>query len=319
MKQEHDLEVRRLRSFTDLYATLWDLYTRQAELRKTLVDMNEEFTRKVPRSRLILYLKRKDSSFEYSALHWGFTIPGLKSSPAGAGGRRRRRIKHISTPLNDSVIHCGGGDSRRKLFYDFDRRRLAANGGYKKVTKAITTIRQLLKSRAGRGPGATPEAPLPSRDALGPISGEALETASWAWRLLAGILEKEMELLRLTREYEVSPADSRVGLVFAPTTPDREVSSAHWILPNDAGPCEKLTYAQIRSLHIPEAHQKVLSRFERARRSVLTALSRDVKRLARLAGVSPLALRLGDEAIVEAHRREVDDFGRPLTQEREVG
>jgi hypothetical protein len=180
------------------------------------------------------------------------------------------------------------------------------------VTKAVTTIRLLLKSLAGRNPGPAVEAPLPSREDLGVISGEALETGLWGWRLLTGILEKEISLLRLTREYDVSPADPRVGFVFVPTTPDRDVSSVHWILPTDAGPCEKLTYARIRSLHVPEAHQKVFSRFERSRRSIVTALAKDMKRLVRLGGIPPLALPLADQAIAEAHRREVDDFGRPL-------
>jgi hypothetical protein len=319
MNEELMLETRRLRSFSDFYAKVWDLYARQAEARKVLVDMNEEFTDKIPKSRLVLYLKRKDSSFEYSALHWGFTIPGLKSTPMGSGGHRARRIKHISTPLNDSVIHCGGGDSRRKLFYDFDRRRLAANAAYRKVTKAITTIRQTLKGRGGKGAGTATEAPLPQGAALPGMSPEALETVQFGWQLIARILEKEFELLRLRREYEVSPADPRVRLVFSSSGSDRDFAAAHWSLPGEETSIERLKYAEIRALGIPEAHQKLLSRFERSRRGISKFLSKDEKTFKRLTQLPSVALSLADLGLADAHRREVDRFGRPIVIEGAAG
>jgi hypothetical protein len=312
MNEELMLETRRLRSFSDFYAKVWDLYSRQAETRKLLVEMNEEFTEQVPKSRVVLYLKRKDSSFEYSALHWGFTIPGLKTSPMGAGGHRVRRIKHISTPLNDSIIHCGGGDSRRKLFYDFDRRRLAANAACRKVTKAITTIRQTLKGRGGKGLETATEAPLPPGGALPGMGSEGMETVEFGWRLLSRVLEKELELLRLSREYEVSPADSCVRLAFSPCSGDREIARAHWILPGEGTSTERLKYAEIRALGIPEAHQKLLSRFERSRRLISKTLAKDEKTLKKLFALPGVALGLADLGLADAHRREVDRFGRPI-------
>jgi hypothetical protein len=318
-KEEFMLETRRLRSFSDFTAKVWDLYARQAEVRKLLVDLNEEFTQKVPKSRLVLYLKRKDSSFEYSALHWGFTIPGLKASPMGKGGRRVRRIKHISTPLNDSIIHCGGGDSRRKLFYDFDRRRLAANAAYRKVTKAITTIRQTLKGRGGKVAGTELEAPLPMGEALTGMNGEALETVQLGWRLLSRMLGKEAELLRLTREYGVTPADSRIRLLFSLSVPDGEVASARWNLPPEEASFEKLTYAKIRELRIPEAHQKLLSRYERSRRGITQALLKADETFKRLSQLPALALRLADLGLADARRTEVDAFGRPHAAQGIVG
>ncbi|HVE43102.1 MAG TPA: hypothetical protein VNM14_24720 [Planctomycetota bacterium] len=317
MNDELILEVRRLRSFSDFYAGLWDLYGRREEVRKTLVDMNEEFTQAVPRSRLVLYLKRKDSSYEYSALHWGFTIPGLRSWPRGQGGRQARRIKHISTPLNDAVIHVGAGDSRRKVFFDFDRRRLSANGAYKKVTKAITTLRQTLKSRVGKARIEEPEAPLPPGGGLTGMPHEGIECATWGWRLLRGILEKEIELLRLSREAEVARPDPRLTLSFMPSADGAEVAGARWTL--DGIAIEKLTYAQIRGLRVPEAIQKTLSRLERSRRRITKALSRERTVLEKLLGLPEPALRLAQEGLLDARRREVDCFGRRIDAEGKTG
>jgi hypothetical protein len=314
---EWTLETRRLRSFSTLYAKLSDLYARQAEVRKALVDMNEEFTRLIPKSRLVLYLKRKDSSFDYSALHWGFTIPGLKSSPMGAGGHRVRRIKHVSTPLNDSVIHSGGGISRRALFYDFDRRRLAANGAYKKVTKAITTIRQILKAFAGKLAGPAPDAPLPPEGAPPGMSPEALETATMGWRLICQVHEKELQLLRLARGVEVARTDPRLRMVFSVATPDADFAQAHWTL--DGAPIEKLTYAGIRNLRIPEAHQKTLSRVERSRRDILKVLEKSRALLEKLLNLPARALCLAQQGLREASRKEVDGYGRSLARDEWVG
>jgi hypothetical protein len=317
MNDELALQTRRLLSFSTLYSNLWDLYARQAEVRKVLVDMNEEFTQAVPKSRLVLYLKRKDSSFEYSALHWGFTIPGLKSWPVGADGHRARRIKHISTPLNDAVVHCGAGDARRKLFFDFDRRRLAANEAYKKVTKAITTIRQILKGRAGKGAAPTLETPLPPDGSLWGLPAEGLQTTSYGWRLLVAILEKEIELLRLAREVEVSKPDPRLQFVFRSESPEREQVDAHWVL--EGAPIAKLTYAQIRALRIPEAHQRMLSRYERSRRDILKVLSALSLLLVKVMRLADPALVLADRGMAEARLRRVDRFGKSLVAEEKAG
>jgi len=311
MNDELALEVRRLRSFSDFYAALWDLYGRRDEVRKVLVDLNEEFTQAIPRSRLVLYLKRKDSSYEYSALHWGFTIPGLRSWGRGPGGQQKRRIKHVSTPLNDAVVHCGAGDSRRKVFFDFDRRRLAANAAYKRLTRAITTIRQTLKSRSGKARIEGAEAPLPPGGGLSGLPREALECATWGWRLLRGILEREIELLRLSREAEVARPDPRLVLSFTTAADGAEYSGARWTF--DGAVLEKLTYAQIRGLKIPEAIQKTLSRLERSRRQISKALDRNRNVLEKLLALPAPALRLADEGLAEARRREVDFFGRPIT------
>lgn len=311
MNDELALEIRRLRSFSDLYSGLWDLYGRQGEIRKALVDMNEEFTRAVPRSRLVLYLKRKDSSYEYSALHWGFTIPGVRSWGRARGGQQKRRIKHVSTPLNDAVIHCGAGDSRRKVFFDFDRRRLAANGAYKKVTKAITTIRQTLKSRVGKVRSVGAEAPLPTAGGLSGMPAEALECATWGWRILRGILELEIGLLRLSREAEIAKPDPRLVLWFAMAAGGAPYASARWTL--DGVTLEKLTYQQIRGLRIPEALQKTLSRLERSRRQLSKGLDRNRGVLEKLLGLPGAALESADSRLLEVRRREVDCFGRSIS------
>jgi hypothetical protein len=229
-----------------------------------------------------------------------------------------RRIKHVSTPLNDAVIHCGAGDGRRKLFFDFDRRRLAANGAYKKLTKTITTMRQTLKGRAKPAGGAVPEAPLPAGGDPGGMPREAVETVGLGWTLVSMIFDREIELLRLVREVEVARTDPRVQLVFTFSAVGTEFASAHWTL-NEA-PLEKLTYAQIRALRIPEAHQKRLSKFERSRRDILKALADSQEVFEKLLAFPLEPLRLAHDGVLEARRREVDGFGRPIADpEAKVG
>lgn len=302
--------------FAEIEMLLLDLGFARERIIQEMLGLPKEFRRDFRKSRLILYLKRRNKKAAPRALYWGKLCRArneLSEVRAMSSGSLEERWKlhiprgHLTHDLIFLLAHEVG---REALILEYDRRAFALNQAYRQVGIAIMSLEHTLLARTERrswesgdldadAPAVSPDLRPQSRKALG---------AGWFYILRAVAIE--YELIASAERYNADPVYEGFRLSFGRDI-DHPFGRIFWLLwgerlprLNDAeGARENLTDRVMRKLHLPEAVRQEVARHELHRRKMTRLHQRYTGVLGGLKRTARGALAAADSGLLAAQPR----------------